>query len=377
MKKAFIFLALLAKPLLAFCQAPAPDHLVIILEENRDYTDIVGNVSQAPYINSLLADTNAAVFSSAYGLVSGSQPNYLMLFSGSNQGVSGSTITSVQFTTCNLGAELLSAGHTFTGYAEDLPAVGDLSTTSGNYARKHNPWSNWQGTGTNQLPPATNVPFSFFPANYDSLPTVAFVVPNLVDDMHTPSDTSSIRPGDAWFRNKLGGYITWAKTHNSLLLFAFDESSSSTVQHILVFLIGQGVKGGYYTEHVDWYRLLRTIEDMYSLPYCANASTAASITDIWTATAGVQAVDFPSADLKIFPLPARDELNIAFTSATGGQCEMSLTDQLGRLIKKQPLAISAGANTLKVDVGRLGAGIYIAKVNGGGINAVARVVIEK
>jgi phosphatidylinositol-3-phosphatase len=362
---------------LSFAQSvPKPDHLVIIMEENRDYTEIVGD-HLAPYINSLLSDTNTAVFSNAYGLVSGSQPNYLMLFSGSDQGVSGSTITSTQFTTCNLGAELISGGKTFTGYAEDLPAIGDLSITSGNYARKHNPWSNWQGTGTNQLPSATNVPFSYFPSNFDSLPTVAFVVPNLLDDMHTPSDSTSITPGDTWFHNKLGLYIQWAKTHNSMLLFAFDESASSTVQHILVFFAGQGVKGGYYAESVDWYKLLHTIEDMYGLAYCANAAGSTSIKDCWTInSAGISNNKLKENSLKIWPVPASEELTVSINSGNCDAASINLADQLGRTIIKAEINIIAGENQFRMDTKNVAPGIYFLSINGLYISASKKIIIH-
>ena len=141
----FIFASSQAQPL------PKPNHLLIVILENRDDTEIVGN-PLAPYINSLLTDTTAAVFTKAYGMVSGSQPNYLYLYSGASQGMSGDAITTVQFTNCNLGASLISGGYTFAGYSEDMPSVGYLGTTYANYARKHNPWSNWQGSGTNQIP---------------------------------------------------------------------------------------------------------------------------------------------------------------------------------------------------------------------------------
>src|SRR5579872_7419700 len=105
MKKNLFIAVLLFLTHFSFAQTfPKPDHLVIIMEENRGYTDIVGS-PLAPYINSLLTDTNTAVFTNAYALVSGSEPNYLMLFSGSPQGISGDSITATQFTTCNLGAE--------------------------------------------------------------------------------------------------------------------------------------------------------------------------------------------------------------------------------------------------------------------------------
>ena len=63
---------------------PRPDHVVIVIEENHSYSEIIGS-SAAPYINSLAAQ--GALFTQSYAITHPSQPNYLDLFSGSNQGV--------------------------------------------------------------------------------------------------------------------------------------------------------------------------------------------------------------------------------------------------------------------------------------------------
>src|SRR5947199_7778587 len=69
----------------AFLSAvPAPDHVVVVIEENHSYEDVIGN-PQMPYVNSLAQQ--GASFTSAYALFHPSQPNYLALFSGSNQEV--------------------------------------------------------------------------------------------------------------------------------------------------------------------------------------------------------------------------------------------------------------------------------------------------
>src|SRR4051812_12281224 len=63
---------------------PQFDHVVMVIEENRAYSDIIGSGS-APYINSLAQ--NGANFTHSQAVVHPSTPNYLALFSGSTQGV--------------------------------------------------------------------------------------------------------------------------------------------------------------------------------------------------------------------------------------------------------------------------------------------------
>ena len=41
------------------------------------------------------------------------------------------------------------------------------------------------------------------------------------------------------------------------------------------------MKVGSYTESINHYNVLRTIEDAYGLAPIANAAAAASITDVW------------------------------------------------------------------------------------------------
>ena len=59
---------------------PTPDHVIIVMMENKGYSQIIGS-SNAPYINSLISDPHCALFSDSHGITHPSQPNYLQLFS--------------------------------------------------------------------------------------------------------------------------------------------------------------------------------------------------------------------------------------------------------------------------------------------------------
>jgi acid phosphatase len=104
---------------------PKPDHIVIVVEENHGYDQIIGS-ENAPYINRLANE--GALFTHAQAVTHPSQPNYLALFSGSLQGITSDKClkNTTPFTTPNLGAALLKAGYSFTGYAETLPTAGFL-----------------------------------------------------------------------------------------------------------------------------------------------------------------------------------------------------------------------------------------------------------
>jgi phosphatidylinositol-3-phosphatase len=255
---------------------PTPDHTVIVVEENHSQADVIGS-TDAPYINWLAQ--NGALLTNCYALVHPSQPNYLHLFSGDDQGITNDTPPAAPFTTPNLGAALLASGRTFVGYSEDLPAMGSLVVSSGVYWRKHNPWSDWQASppGANQLPPQVNRPFTDFPADFAALPTVAFVVPNQNNDMHD----GTIAQADAWLASHLGPYADWCQSHNSLLIVTWDEDSSASRDHIPTILYGPMVRTGAQDSRWTLHNLLRTVEDMHGLPHSGASARVRHISGVF------------------------------------------------------------------------------------------------
>lgn len=248
---------------------PKPDHLVVVMEENHSYSEIIGN-SNAPYINSLAQ--SGALFTNSFAITHPSQPNYLDLFSGSNQGVTDDSCPHTFRKVKNEEGELLKAMLTFAGYSEGLPRRGSKVCDQGEYARKHVPWTNF----TND-PARLNLPFSSFPTDYSKLPTVSWVIPDLLDDMHD----GTIAEGDTWLDNNLSGYVSWAQAHNSLLIVTWDEDDGSQNNQVATIFVGPMVKTGQYGEKVDHYTVLRTIEAMYGLKPLGNAAARKPIKDVW------------------------------------------------------------------------------------------------
>lgn len=160
---------------------PRPDHVVIVIFENKALDRVIGN-PEAPNINALAAAQASIVNApgdptGSHAVRHPSQPNYLELFSGDNQGVVQDGLpgtpaepgsSAPPFNTPNLAANLRARGFSFAIYSEDLPSVGftgeHATTVPGQdqYERKHNPTVNWQSDDApadNHLPPALNQPF--------------------------------------------------------------------------------------------------------------------------------------------------------------------------------------------------------------------------
>lgn len=247
---------------------PTPAHVIVVIEENRSYSDIIGS-PQAPYINSLAAE--GAVFTESFAITHPSQPNYLALFSGATQGITDDSCPHT-FSTASLESELLDAKKTFAGYSEGLPAAGSFVCNAGKYARKHAPWTDFSKDS-----PTDNQPFTSFPTNFNELPLVTFVIPNLLDDMHD----GTIQKGDTWLQTKLSAYVNWAMTNNSLLIITWDEDDGSKSNQIPTIFAGEPVKPGKYSEKITHYNVLRTIEEIYKLKFLGASASAKPIKDMW------------------------------------------------------------------------------------------------
>ncbi|RMI31424.1 alkaline phosphatase family protein [Nocardia stercoris] len=272
---------------------PAYDHVVVAVFENHSYSEVVGGsatgsavpisgsggAAAAPYLSGLAAA--GANFTQSFAIEHPSQPNYLDLFSGSNQGVTSDNCPQSFTGVANLGSDLIGAGKTFTGYSEAMPSDGYTGCSSGTYYRKHNPWVNFDN-----VPAASNRTFAAFPqgpaADFTTLPTVSFVVPDICNDMHD----CSVSTGDTWAKNHLDAYAQWAKTHNSLLIVTFDEDDISAANQIPTIFYGAGVTTGNYPERINHFSVLRTLEDMYGLPHNGSAAAATPITDAFGAGPG-------------------------------------------------------------------------------------------
>jgi phosphatidylinositol-3-phosphatase len=310
---------------------PAFDHVVIVIEENHSFGDIIGNTAQAPNLNALAAQGANIVNASTdpQGNTSGShavrhpsQPNYLELYSGSNQGTvqdghPGSTSEPFSspppFDTPNLGAALRNAGLSFATYSQGLPSAGSDVDSNGAYQRKHNPVTNWvneTNPTTNQLPSSVNLPFTAFqqiansPGGFANLPTVTFVVPDQDNDMHD----GSIQQADTWLKqNIIDTYLPWATAHNSLLIVTWDEDGDNTASNqIATIFAGAKVKAGDFPETnlnannpfvanpadpgietptgtaMNHWNVLATVEDIYGLAHIGNSVNRRPVSDIFT-----------------------------------------------------------------------------------------------
>jgi len=251
---------------------PCPDHVVVVIEENRGFSQIMDKRNSESYIHALAK--RGMLFTQSYGVTHPSQPNYLALFSGSTQGVITNRCPH-SFSSDNLASTLLEAGLSFTSYAQSLPAAGGLVCSSGPYRRKHNPSSNWQGT---RLPVSGNRRFFDFPKDFSRLPTVSLIIPDQNNDMHDGDFSTA----DEWLKKHIEPFVKWAYGNNSLLVLTWDEDNYREGNHIATLFVGPMVKTGTSEQRINHYNVLRTLLDFYGQSAPGAARSAKSIVGVWT-----------------------------------------------------------------------------------------------
>jgi hypothetical protein len=308
---------------------PRYAHVFVIVEENKDYAQIMSPAS-APNIARLAKAYGDA--SQFFGEVHPSEGNYVALLGGDTYGIhdddawycrpgqadpscKGSTGAGYQDHTTSkpsLGLQLEKAGLTWKGYFEDLPAPGSLATAAeppgfddagkpvAFYASKHSGFVNFAHVQTDPARVSKLVGFGQLAADLEAnaLPSFALIVPNQCNEMHglsgphiaadCQSDNKAglIARGDKVVGElvaRLQATKTWKSDDNVAIVITFDEGAGKTREgccavtpgavtnfgggHIpTVVITNHGPHGLNDPTPYNHYSLLRTIEDAFRLP---------------------------------------------------------------------------------------------------------------
>jgi hypothetical protein len=253
--------------------ADSHSHIVVVVMENREASDILGN-PEAPFINSLARKYTRT--SAYYAITHPSLPNYIALLGGSTFGIT-EDCDDCRASGPNLLDQLDHAGIRWKGYMEDLPNPCFLGVSSGRYAMRHDPFMYFPDIRTDPARCRRVVPYTELAADASSgsLPPFAFVAPNLCDDMHD----CGIASGDTWLRSFMRE-VTPALGPTGVVVLTFDEGTTDSGccekaagGNILTVVAGPGAeRGQVVTESLDHYSLLRGIEEEWKLPLLGEAA---------------------------------------------------------------------------------------------------------
>ena len=259
------------------------DHVVIIVEENRARSTILGN-DAAPYINKL-ANENALA-TNYRAVTHPSLPNYLAMTSGTTAGITKTCEPGKGCTARvpNITDAIEESGRTWKMYAESMPAPC-TAKNSGLYAVRHNPFMYYPGVTDDKDHCAAHVvPLTQLAADLKSaagLPDYVFISPNLCNDMHD----CPVATGDAWLSRqvpKILGSPAFT-TQNSLLVITWDEDEDEGGNNTVPTIFAGPAARTAYKSHRRYshYSLLRTIESQWGLaPMTENDRNAPLMEDM-------------------------------------------------------------------------------------------------
>jgi phosphatidylinositol-3-phosphatase len=232
------------------------DHIFIIMMENTGNDSLLGNPN-APWINSAVQQYNVA--GNYYGVTHPSQPNYVAATSGSLNGVTSDSDTSLNVT--NVVDQLEARHLTWRAYMQSLNdcvtgvatpttvpgesnykfdhACGDAHYGAQLYERKHDSFVSFQDVATNPSRMANVVDFSQLQSDLSSrnVPNYVWISPDQCHDMHgvhapTTSDPcdfsqvpSLISMGDSFLQSTVSEIMAspvWDQ--KSVIFITWDEA---------------------------------------------------------------------------------------------------------------------------------------------------------
>jgi phosphatidylinositol-3-phosphatase len=237
---------------------PPLAHVVVIVFENHERTDILGSPSAPTFTRLASRYAHASAY---YAVAHPSLPNYLALISGSTHGVTDDCTDCPQ-SGPTIGTQLSARRRPWAAYAEGYP-------NGSRFAKKHVPFLYFPGGAAHVLPLQRFDPHR--------LPAYALVVPDLCHDMHD----CSVQTADRWLHHFIPPLLTSKKT---AIFIVFDEGTTDRMGGGNVALVIAGTaarRHAAFTTTTSHYGLLRTIESALGLPLLGRARSATPLTGIW------------------------------------------------------------------------------------------------
>ncbi len=255
-----LFMALTA---VVNAQIPASHHVVVVVEENHNYSQVIGTGAM-PYLTSLANQYGLAT--QYYANTHPSIGNYFMMTTG--QIITNNDNYNSVVTADNLVRHLISAGLTWKSYAEGLPSVGYVGGDTGLYVRHHNPFTYLSDVFNSTTQKLNLVPFTQFATdlNNGALPDISFIIPNLINDAHD----GTLQQADAFLQSNIAPLLSnSAFQQDGILIVVFDESASDNTHgggRIVAMVAGPNVipatQSSTFHQHES---LLRTIMEAVGL----------------------------------------------------------------------------------------------------------------
>jgi phosphatidylinositol-3-phosphatase len=220
------------------------EHVFLVVKENQNYEEVIGNNKDMPYLNQLAARYGMAT--NYYANTHPSINNYFYLTagrSGTRKPWGGDLADKFpgEVAGDNVASILTANGKKWRAYAESIPRDGYVDGDHFPYVKRHNPFAYFETVRKTDLaslrPPQTAniVSFDNFARDlqHDSLPDYSFIVPNLYNDGHNDAvtrkgascgDHRALQQVDSWLKDNMEPLIQSATFKRAgLLVIVFDE----------------------------------------------------------------------------------------------------------------------------------------------------------
>jgi hypothetical protein len=257
-------------------RVPRFDHVFVIMMENTDYGQLVGDRKDAPYMNSLAS--GGALLANYQAIYHPSDENYLAIAGGDAFVRRGVYFPNIQVAARNLGDLLEAAGKTWRTYEEGMGTPCNTTTRyDRNYEPDDAPFILFRDIQRNPARCREHlVDLHEWPEDLKQIattPAFAWLAADDYDDGEIPGNGSpkSLQVQDAWLRATLEPLFNspaW-RDQRSLLILTWDESDTTANNHIPTIVLGsrQTVRTGYISRvRYDHYSSARTIEAALGLP---------------------------------------------------------------------------------------------------------------
>ncbi|MGZ4218231.1 MAG: alkaline phosphatase family protein [Solirubrobacteraceae bacterium] len=259
-------------------EGAAPAHVALIVMENEEYGGVIATRS-APYINGLAR--RYALARAMYAVGHPSLPNYLALTGGSTFGIH-SDCTSCNVDGTSLVDQLERAHVSWKAYMEDLPHPCFTGASSGDYAKKHDPFAYYTRITDDPRRCGNIVPLTRLGADEraHALPRFIWITPNLCHDMHD----CGVSTGDRFLATLVPALLR-SLGRNGVLFLTWDEGSSdagccqlAAGGHVATVVAGPGARrGARMITPADHYSVLQTIEDLFRVPRLRGAACSCTV----------------------------------------------------------------------------------------------------
>ena len=299
---------------------PRYDHVFLLIMENENYKQVIGN-QHAPILNALAQDYGLAT--NYRGVADPSEPNYVAMLGGDFFGINsddpywfpGHTVNAN-----NLMSQLEGAGRTWRGYFQSMPYAGyrgycypdkcnGIPDADTQYVTKHNGIVNFANL---QTPTEMGKMFPFTQLSADlaagTVPNFSYIVPNECNDMHgappwcVDSDNTGtveqswlITQGDRFVGsvvNLITSSSMW-ETGNNAIVITFDEGNTASSQIATIVVTNHGPRGVTDSASYDHYSLLASLEQTFGLGCLVNSCSASAMAKLFAITGSTDIPTLP------------------------------------------------------------------------------------